>query len=101
MSNPQTLHHYIMLKYRPGVPDAHVDEFCQRMMALTDSIPELNELDIGRDILHEERSWSLLLSMRFDSIEQLRAYQQHPAHQAVMGFNAPWVSDVAAIDFWR
>jgi hypothetical protein len=93
------LQHYVFLKYRQDTPPAHVEGFCSRMHALRDTVPGIEQLEIGRDILHESRSWDLLLSMRFASIEALRSYQQHPAHLAVMAFNQPYVTDVGAIDF--
>jgi hypothetical protein len=40
-----------------------------------------------------------MLIMRFASVEALRAYQQHPEHQAVMAFNQPFVADVGSVDF--
>ena len=53
----------------------------------------------GRDILHDARSWDLILIMRFASVGALRSYQQHPEHQKVMAFNQPFVADVATVDF--
>lgn len=93
------LRHYVFIRYAPGTSEEHVAEFCRRMHALRDSIPSIRSLEIGRDILREARSWDLVLSMRFDSIEALRTYQQHPLHVALMQFNQPHVADVGAVDF--
>ncbi len=93
------LNHFVFLKYRNDTPDAHIAEFCQKMLALKDLISEIDHLDIGRDELQEARSWSLLLSMRFRSLDDLRSYQQHPEHIAVMQFNAPYVIEIGALDY--
>lgn len=93
------LQHYVFIRYAAGTPAEHVAEFCRRMLALQDGIPEIRSLVIGQDMLHEARSWDLILIMRFDSVESLRTYQQHPLHVAVMQFNQPHVSDVGAVDF--
>lgn len=69
------------------------------MYGLKKIIPEILKLEIGQDILHEERSWDLILIMTLESVDTLRRYQVHEAHQAVMRFNGPFVSDVAALDF--
>jgi hypothetical protein len=37
--------------------------------------------------------------MRFDSLDELREYQVHPVHQALMAFNNPQVADVGSVDF--
>jgi len=93
------LQHYVLIRYQTGTSDEHVAEFCRRMSALRTSIPGVDHLEVGRDILHDARSWDLILIMRFASIGALRSYQQHPEHQKVMAFNQPFVTDVASVDF--
>lgn len=93
------LQHYVFLKYREGTSPAHIASFCERMLALRDAIEGIHRLEIGRDELHDARSWDLVLIMAFDSVEALRAYQAHPEHVALMGFNEPFVADVASVDF--
>ena len=93
------LQHYILLKFKKGVSEEHVEEFCRRMLALRTTISSIEHLEIGRDILRDARSWDLILIMRFASTEALRSYQQHPEHLSVMAFNQPTVADVASVDF--
>ena len=93
------LQHYVLIKFRKGTSDEHVGEFCSRMLALRTTIPGIEHLEIGRDILHDARSWNLILIMRFASTEALRSYQQHPEHLSLMAFNQPSVADVASVDF--
>ena len=93
------LRHYVFLKYREGTHDAHITAFCERMLALRRAIADIQHLEIGRDELHDARSWDLVLIMEFASVEALRAYQAHPEHRAVMAFNDPFVADVASVDF--
>ena len=93
------LQHYVLIRYEKSANDEHIAEFCRRMLALRISIPAIEYLEIGRDILHDARSWDLILIMRFASVDALRSYQQHPDHQKVMAFNRPYVADVASVDF--
>jgi hypothetical protein len=93
------LQHYILIKLKKGTSDEHIDEFCRRLLALRTTISSIERLEIGRDILHDARSWDLILIMRFASTEALRGYQQHPEHLALMAFNQPFVADVASVDF--
>ena len=93
------LQHYVLLRYQKSVSDEHIAEFCRKMLALRISIADIEYLEIGRDILHDARSWDLILIMRFASVDALRRYQQHPEHQKVMAFNQPFVADVASVDF--
>ena len=93
------LRHYILIKFKTGTGEEHIGEFCRRMLALQTTISAIEHLEIGRDILHDARSWDLILIMRFASTESLRSYQQHPEHLKVMAFNQPSVVDVASVDF--
>ena len=93
------LQHYVLIKFKQGTSDEHIGEFCGRMLALRTTISGIEHLEIGRDILHDARSWDLILIMRFVSIETLRSYQQHPEHLRLMAFNQPSVADVASVDF--
>jgi hypothetical protein len=93
------LQHYVLIRFIKGTSDEHVGEFCRRMLALRTTVPGIQHLEIGRDILHDARSWDLILIMRFASTEALRSYQQHPEHLSVMAFNQPSVADVASVDF--
>lgn len=95
------LRHYVFLKYREGTSAEHVTSFCEGMLALRESITAIRQLEIGRDELHDARSWDLVLIMAFDSVDSLRTYQQDPAHLALMDFNRPFVADVASVDFTR
>jgi hypothetical protein len=93
------LRHFVFIKYKQGTSDAHIDEFIRMTRALPASIPTLRDLEVGRDVLHGARSWDVLLAMRFNSLEELREYQVHPAHQALMVFNDPQVAEVGSVDF--
>jgi hypothetical protein len=92
------LKHFVFFRYRPDTPREHIDAFSDKMRALTGKIPEIEALEIGRDEFGEERSWSLMLSMTFRSVEALRRYQTHAEHVAVMRFNDPYVTDVGSVD---
>ena len=93
------LQHYVLIRYQKSATEQHIAEFCRRMLALRTSIEGIEDLEIGRDILHDARSWDLILIMRFASVGVLRSYQQHPEHQKVMAFNQPFVAEVASVDF--
>jgi hypothetical protein len=93
------LRHYVFVKYRDDTSDAHVTAFCERMLACAARLREIQHLEIGRDELHDARSWDLVLIMVFASVAALRAYQRHPQHLELMAFNEPFVENVASVDF--
>ena len=93
------LQHYVLIRYENSAGEEHIAEFCRRMLALRSTIEGIAHLEIGRDILHDSRSWDLILIMRFASVAALRVYQQHPEHQNLMAFDQPFVAAVASVDF--
>ena len=93
------LQHYVFIQYHQGTSAEHIAGFCRRMLGLRTTLAGIEHLEIGRDILHDARSWDLVLIMRFASVEVLRSYQQHAEHQKVMQFNQPMVANVASVDF--
>lgn len=95
------LRHYLFLKFRDHATEAHITAFCDRMRALPRAIDGIEYLEIGRDELHDARSWDVVLIMEFASADALRAYQRDPHHLALMAFNEPFVADVASVDFTR
>ena len=93
------LHHYVFIKYESDTTDKHVSEFSKMMLNLQHSIEEVQHIEIGRDEIHEERSWVLVLIMQFANLVALRDYQAHPNHIAAIEFNQPRVADVGSLDF--
>jgi hypothetical protein len=62
------LQHLIFLRYHAGTSADHIAAFCERMLALRGAIDEIRSLEIGRDELHDARSWDLVLIMAFESV---------------------------------
>ena len=58
------LQHYVLIRYEKSASDEDIAEFCRRMLALRTSIASIEYLEIGRDILHDARSWDLILIMK-------------------------------------
>jgi hypothetical protein len=90
-----------LLKYQPGTTDEHIQAFCQKMLALQNSIKQVQHIEIGLDELHDERSWDLILIMQFTSLPALRIYQHHPEHIAAIEFNRLHVANVGSLESLR
>lgn len=69
-----------------GATGADGDRIAALLEALPAKIPEIRDLEVGRDVVRSERSYDLALVTRFDSLAHLRAYQEHPDHLEVAGF---------------
>ena len=71
----------------------------EMLLALPGVIPEIRALEVGIDVVRSEHSWDMALVGTFASRADLVAYQQHPAHQAVLPFlRAVW-SERNSVDY--
>ncbi len=53
------------------------------LLGMKGKIPQLRHLEAGIDVLHSERSYDLALVTKFDSLDDMKAYQAHPVHVEV------------------
>lgn len=64
------------------------------------NIPQLKEVEVGIDELRSERSYDISLITRFDSLEEMRAYQIHPYHiNEVLGKIKPYLKATSVVDY--
>ena len=71
-----------------------------KLLSMEGKIPQLRHLEAGTDVIRSERSYDVALITRFDSMDDLQAYQEHPYHA---GEVVPYVkancSSVVAVDY--
>ena len=64
----------------------------EKLLSMSGRIDELRHLEVGIDVIRSERSYDLALVTRFDSLDDLQAYQVHPCHA---GEIVPYMKSVA------
>lgn len=74
-------------------------ELVRRLRELPDRIPELVELEAGRDFSRSPASYDVGLLTRFKSREDLETYRVHPEHQKVVKFVQATTSARAVVDY--
>ena len=76
------------------------EEAKSRLEALLDQIPELLSLTVGLDVVGSPASFDLCLTTTHDSVETLKAYQDHPAHEALaIDWLRPKLADRVIVDY--
>ncbi len=75
--------HVVLLKMidRDGPSAATVKD---AVLSLRGVVPQIRAMDVGVDVLRSPRSYDVSLIIKFDSLADLQAYQDHPAHQEVL-----------------
>ena len=74
--------HVVFFILKDRSPEA-VQETAQVLLNMEGKIPVLKYLEVGKDILHLERSYDIALITKFDSLEALSEYDNHPVHVEV------------------
>lgn len=62
-------------------------------------VPGLLDLTVSRNIAYPEKNFDLALVAHYANLDDLEAYQVHPAHQAAAAIVVENVSARASIDF--
>lgn len=71
-----------------------------RLLGMQGKIPQLRYLEAGIDIIRSERSYDVALLTRFDSLEDLQAYQVHPYHAGeIVPYMKSVCSSIVAVDY--
>jgi hypothetical protein len=71
-----------------------------KLLGMDGKIDLLRHLEVGVDVVRSERSYDIALTTRFDSLEDLQAYQIHPYHAGVVIPHMKAVcSSIVAVDY--
>ncbi len=69
------------------------------LLGMKGRIPQLRHLEVGLDVLHSQRSYDIALVTKFDSMEELEAYQKHPVHIEVAKYMTSVRKYAVAVDY--
>ena len=83
--------------------DATVDNLAAtrgKLLSMQGKIPVLRHLEAGIDVIRSERSYDIALVTKFDSMDDLQAYQVHPYHaNEVIPHMKAVCSSIVSVDF--
>ena len=97
-----SIRHIVLWKLSADDADTralHAEQVAERLESLTSVIPEIEHLEVGRNVAYPHTNWDVALISEFADVEALERYQVHPAHQEVAEFVRSVVSERAGIDF--
>jgi len=77
------IHHVVVMKFKPGVSEADVEELERLLDDLPNKVIEIQTLEFGRDISHAEQSCDYAILSLFANPETLERSQQYPTFRAV------------------
>ena len=90
--------HIVLFKLVNRAPE-NIDKARAVLASLAGKIPQLRHFEVGADILRTDRSYDLALVAKFDSLEDMHAYQFHPVHQQVVKYMMSVRESAVAVDY--
>jgi quinol monooxygenase YgiN len=95
--------HVVMLRLKDEAhgnrKEANARLIKQKIEGLRDQIPGILRLEVGIDYSGTDASADLCLYSEFTSRAALDAYQEHPAHKAILPFIAEARSERRLVDY--
>lgn len=71
-----------------------------KLLSMDGKIDLLRHLEVGVDVIRSERSYDIALTTRFDTLEDLQAYQIHSYHAGeVVPHMKAVCSSIVAVDY--
>lgn len=90
--------HIVFFKLKDPTAE-NIERTVQVLRDMQGKIPQLRSLEAGSDVIRSERSYDLALIVEVDNLEDLQAYQVHPAHQEVIRFINEVKDHTLSVDF--
>jgi hypothetical protein len=90
--------HIVMFKLKDRSPES-VERTAQVLRNLEGKIDVLLSIEVGIDVVHSERSYDIVLTTKFESMEALDTYQVHPEHKKVIEHMAGARESSIAVDY--
>jgi hypothetical protein len=70
------------------------------LLSMGGRVPQLRQLEVGVDLIRSERSYDIALVTRFDSLDELKAYQVDPYHAGtILPHMRSVCSAIVAVDY--
>jgi len=91
--------HIVMWKFKDEVAEADRLEMKRKLESLKGVVPSLVDIEIGLDVVGSDASKDMVLYSEFNSLDDLKAYAEHPEHLKVVDFVKPLVSERAVVDY--
>jgi len=94
-----TIHHVALFKWKPGFPEPERLEWAERLRELPQRIGPVQSVLVGDDRLHGGRSWDAAVITVVDDLKGLDEYVRDSEHQSIITISAPYIDQLAQVDF--
>lgn len=91
--------HIVLFKLQEPTQE-NIAKTVEMLKSMTGKVTMLRHLEVGADVVRSERSYDVALYSRFDSLQDLQAYQVDPYHAGtVIPYMKLVCSSIVAADY--
>ena len=90
--------HVVIFKFSDPYSQ-EVENVYKKLQSLSGKVPQLRQLEVGRNIVQSKRAYDLALVAKFDSLQDLEAYEIHPYHKEVARYVRSIAFNIISVDY--
>jgi hypothetical protein len=98
------IRHIVLFKIKDFSSDSERNEAIQNVLvtfrSLVGQIPQIRHFRVEPDCIHLPSSYDVVIDSIFDSTDDLKAYQAHPAHLDAVNLNKQWSETKIVCDYF-
>jgi hypothetical protein len=98
------IRHIVLFKIKDFSSESEKNQAIQNVLdtfrSLIGQIPQIRQYRVEPDCVHGTSSYDIIIDSAFDHIEDLKAYQAHPAHLDALNLNKQWSECKVAGDYF-
>jgi hypothetical protein len=98
------IRHIVLFKIKDFSSESERTEAIQNVLvtfrSLVGQIPQIRQFRVEPDCIKSPSSCDVVIDSVFDSIEDLKAYQAHPAHLDAVALNRQWSESKISGDYF-
>ncbi len=97
------IRHIVLFKLKEFSSEVERNDAIENVLinfrSLLGEIAQIREYKVKSNIVHGESSFDIAINSNFDTLEDLKTYQKHPAHQYAVEQNKQWCEKKVVIDY--
>ena len=91
--------HVVMMKFKSENKEENMARARDLLLSMVGKVEALRHLEVGDNCVPSERALDLALVTRFDDLEGLREYGEHPVHVEVKKFLGTVLEGSHVVDY--
>ncbi len=91
--------HVVLMKFKNENKESAMARAHELLLSMVGKVDVLRHLEVGLNVVESERAFDLALVTRFDDLDGLAAYGEHPVHVEVKKFLSTVLEKSHVVDY--